>query len=946
LPTIKLTMEEIQYIGELLLPKYIGQFAITFGFVTSLLAVAGYFFATQRRTLPEATTWKKIGRAGFWLHGLSVLAVIATIFYVLLEKRYEYAYAQKVISDDLPFKYIFSAFWQEQEGSFLLWAFWHVVLGWILMYRAGKWEAPVLAVLALVQAFILSMILGIHFTDDFKIGSNPLLLLRDTMDIPLFQNADYVRLLSGNGLNPLLQNYWMTIHPPTLFLGFASTVVPFCYAVAGLWMREHKEWLKPVFPWALFSGAILGTGILMGGAWAYEALSFGGYWAWDPVENTSLVPWITLVAGIHTHLVARSTGYSYKSTYLFYLLTFVLILYSTFLTRSGVLGDTSVHAFTEMGLENQLLLFILTFAGMGAVMLFLRRKEIPAPQKEEALPSKEFWMFIGSLVLLFSAVLITASTSLPVVNKLVQLFNPEFKGYTLTDPVAHHNKYQLWIGVFIGLLSGGAQFLRYREMNWPANARKFATHTGIAAGVAALLTVATSLWIQLGQWQFWLLTFTGFFTVATNLDYLFSFLRGNLKAGGSVLAHVGFGLMIVGVVASGLNKQNISSNPMAQAGLLDEEMIEKNVLLFKEIPMYMSGYRVTYTGDSIVGNLRTFLVKYEKLDAEGDVQEEFTVAPAAVYNNQVTEVVAYNPSTKRYLGKDIFTHIATLPRREADFKFAKEQEDSLNYQTIELSSEPIALLDTVDTQSGKSVIETKVSIVDIDFQPTHPDYERQDGDFAASVKIAFQKQDTVFYAEPLIYLRGQLWGAFPVQLNDLSVKVRLPEEALFRLLESENQLDYQLFTFKQGESINLNGLNITFAGVNKNPDFEKQKDDVAVSAILEVKGGKESEPQIAEPVFLIRDGKIMTPKAEIPELGLHFYLSKINPATESFDVMIAQSKSSDIKSLPVEIAKKSYRTDYIVLEAIVFPGINFFWAGTILMMLGLAVSMFYRMKKG
>ena len=194
--------------------------------------------------------------------------------------------------------------------------------------------------------------------------------------------------------------------------------------------------MKPVFPWALFSGAILGTGILMGGAWAYEALSFGGYWAWDPVENMSLVPWIILIAGIHGNLIARSTGYSIKSTYLFYLLTFVFIVYSTFLTRSGILGDTSVHAFTEMGLETQLILF-LGFFTLGSLLLyFIKLRQIPAPEKEESSGSKEFWIFIGSLVLIFSAVLITVSTSLPVYNKIRQIFDPNFIGRVITDPRA------------------------------------------------------------------------------------------------------------------------------------------------------------------------------------------------------------------------------------------------------------------------------------------------------------------------------------------------------------------------------------------------------------------------------------------------------------------------------------------------------------------------------
>ncbi|TAK40684.1 MAG: cytochrome c assembly protein, partial [Saprospiraceae bacterium] len=484
----------MQYIGEHLLPSQIGHLAIVLGFVTSLLAAVAYFFATQRRNSSEFVRWRQIGRTAFILHGLSVFAIIGAMFWAMFHRYFEYQYVWQHVSGDLPFRYIFSAFWEGQEGSFLLWMFWHVVLGFVLLARAKKWEAPVLSVLSLVQVFILSMILGIYLTNDVKIGSNPLLLLRDVMDIPLFNNADYVQLIQGNGLNPLLQNYWMTIHPPALFLGFASTVVPFCYAIAGLWTRQHKAWLEPALPWVLFSSSILGIGVLMGGAWAYEALSFGGYWAWDPVENMSLVPWITLVAGLHCHLIARSTGHSLKSTYLFYLVTFLLVLYSTFLTRSGILGESSVHAFTEMGLESQLILFIVVFFLISASLMFFRRKEIPAHETEEALPSREFWMFIGSLVLLFSAVIITGSTSLPVYNKIVELFKPGYEGLTITDPIAHYNRYQLWIAIFIGLLTGVVQFLRYKEPDWKKHSGRIARHLVIAAALAAVLSVATTFW--------------------------------------------------------------------------------------------------------------------------------------------------------------------------------------------------------------------------------------------------------------------------------------------------------------------------------------------------------------------------------------------------------------------------------------------------------------------
>jgi cytochrome c-type biogenesis protein CcmF len=193
------------------------------------------------------------------------------------------------------------------------------------------------------------MLLGV-FIFDYRIGSNPFLLLREHPEfsnLPFVKIPTYLQNLDGRGLNPLLQNYWMTIHPPTLFLGFASTLIPFAYAIAGLWKKRYAAWLKPAIPWTFFGVMILGTGILMGGAWAYESLSFGGFWAWDPVENASLVPWLTFVGGAHVMLVARARNHSIGAAAILNIATFILILYSTFLTRSGILGDTSVHAFTD-----------------------------------------------------------------------------------------------------------------------------------------------------------------------------------------------------------------------------------------------------------------------------------------------------------------------------------------------------------------------------------------------------------------------------------------------------------------------------------------------------------------------------------------------------------------------------------------------------------------------
>ena len=459
-------MESIQYIGELTWPGILGRLTVVICFVTAVAGSIAFFKASIR----DNERWNRLSRIYFGVHSASVIGIIGLLLFVMIAHRYEYEYAWSHVSNALPMKYIFSAFWEGQEGSFLLWMFWHMILGGVLLFRNDKWVNPVLGVLLAVQCVIASMLLGVYIDEVSRIGSNPFLLLRDTMDAPLFTNPRYVSLIEGNGLNPLLQNYWMTIHPPTLFLGFASVTIPFCYALAGLLKKDHSGWLKPVMPWALFSAGILGTGILMGGAWAYEALSFGGYWAWDPVENMSLVPWIVLIAAVHGNLVARKTGYSIRVTYAFYILAFLLILYSTFLTRSGILGDSSAHAFTQMGLEWQLVGFIGIFTIASAWLFIKNYRNIPSPPKEEKVASREFWMFIGALVLLFSAILISFTTSIPVYNKIFDLIG-RITGSDMShlhrtaplDPISHYNKFQLWIAVFISLLSGVGQLLRYRE---------------------------------------------------------------------------------------------------------------------------------------------------------------------------------------------------------------------------------------------------------------------------------------------------------------------------------------------------------------------------------------------------------------------------------------------------------------------------------------------------
>ena len=364
----------MEYIGEHLLPGFIGRLSVSTAFVSALVAMVAYYLNARN----ENAGYRKIARYSFGLHSLATLGIVLSLFYLLLNHYFEYDYVWKHSSLNLEPRFVFSAFWEGQEGSFILWLFWNAVLGLILMFKAKDWENHSMMVFSAVQAFIASMVLGVYPLG-LKIGSSPFVLMRETAEnigLPWTQLANYLErfpaFMDGTGLNPLLQNYWMTIHPPTLFLGFASTLVPFALAMAALIKGDFKSWVKPALPWAFFSVGILGLGILMGGAWAYEALSFGGFWAWDPVENSSLVPWIVMAGAAHLLLIYRNKRAGLSAAFIMSLLSFILILYSTFLTRSGILGDSSVHSFVDLGLSGQLLIYLLFFSVL-ALGLFLWR---------------------------------------------------------------------------------------------------------------------------------------------------------------------------------------------------------------------------------------------------------------------------------------------------------------------------------------------------------------------------------------------------------------------------------------------------------------------------------------------------------------------------------------------------------------------------------------------
>lgn len=645
----------MKYIGEAAWIGEAGRIFTSLGFTSAIAAAVFYYMYALGRKSENLQT----ARLLLYIHAFSILSVVALMLIMLTGHYFEYDYAWKHTSKTLENKYIFSAFWEGQEGSFVLWMFWHVVLFLIFALVRHRFEAPVLMVGLLVQAFLVSMILGVYPLG-VKLGSSPFVLVRElpeNVGLPWTQMEDYLQKLpgfmDGRGLNPLLQNYWMTIHPPTLFLGFASVLIPFGFAVGSLISRDYKGWLKPALSWTYFAVGILGAGILMGGAWAYESLSFGGFWAWDPVENASLVPWLTLAASAHLMMIAIHKGTALRTAYWMIFLTYFFILYSTFLTRSGVLGEASVHSFVDLGLNGQLMTLLIFFLVMPFSLYAVRYKSIPDKTEDETFYSREFWMFVGALILLVSGFQIIFSTSIPVINKLI---GPEGLLKILpenmappVDAIRHYNAFQLPFAIIITLLMAFGQFLAYRQTKALSFWKNISLSVGISLAISVIFISIFSMW----KYPLYsLLTFTSTLALVSNFDFWLRIAKGKWNVSGASIAHAGFGLMMLGTVISQSNQKIITRN---KTYIAENIPASENILLEKGDTLGMEPYFVTWTDTWQENYRRYYKVDFLK-EENGSLVNAFTVVPHIQINDRMGLVA--EPGTKHYMHKDIYTFLS------------------------------------------------------------------------------------------------------------------------------------------------------------------------------------------------------------------------------------------------------------------------------------------------
>lgn len=559
----------------------IGSIFLSLAFAMSLISCASYMRAMSRPS--EGAI--RIGRYGFHGAVISFMIASAILMYFILTHQYQYTYVWSHSSNSLSRPLLMATFYAGQEGSFMLWTLLTALIGvFVLGYaQRVRYEPQVMSIFMLVLLCLL-MILVVKSPFETIYASFP------DQDIP----AGFVPP-DGKGLNPQLENLWITIHPPILFLGFAAMTVPFAFAVAGLFKRDYQRWISISLPWALFASMVLGFGIMLGGWWAYETLGWGGFWAWDPVENSSLIPWLACVALVHTMLVQKRTGsvptrtggvYKIgglvKTNFVLAIFAYGLVLYSTFLTRSGILGDTSVHSFVSPGafVYQVLRTILLLFIGIGVVMLIVRWKDLKQASLSIRLMSRENALALGSAVILASAIVVLIGTSWPIIL-------PIFGKPKVAIPPDFYNQLHLPIAFVLVLLNGISMRLKWKS----TSQNEFLRGIGIAAIIALagtvvlyLLGIHDPIYIALG--------FGSLLAMVVNVQIGMKVMRGNPRFIGAYVSHAGVALMMLGVIFTA------------------RYSVTEQVQLVKGQPKEVFGYKITYTGATQIEKEKSDREKY------------------------------------------------------------------------------------------------------------------------------------------------------------------------------------------------------------------------------------------------------------------------------------------------------------------------------------------------
>jgi cytochrome c-type biogenesis protein CcmF len=702
----------------------------------------------------------------------------------------------------------------------------------------------------------------------------------------------------------------------------------------------------------------------MGGAWAYESLSFGGFWAWDPVENASLVPWIFLVAAGHLMLVNKDKERSIYSTLLLTMLSFIFILYSTFLTRSGVLGETSVHSFTGDGLLGQLLAYQLFFVWMMIVLLLVGKKtrlmftlfcavlvvlgfvvdihaqlyvsgefiltwkgliilvfftgamifminnyllQFPREKKEEELWSREFWIFIASIVLSLSAIQITIDTSIPVINSL---FDSDMQLIEQAERNAHYNNWQAPFSIIILFLLALTQFLKYQNTDFKQWSKAILRPLLLAFG----LTLISAFLLPLTHPNYYILLFTCYFALTANADYWLLILKGKKNHAGQAIAHIGFALIILGALIS-QNRQEIISATYDGEDIRGYSGDQKNPMdnridaqIFRNDTSEMKEYFIAYRDKSLDEHFLRFHIDY------------FSKVPSVFKKGDKV----------RFMG---------------ELYEAKSNHESDTSRTLNPS------------------LWTKIDSADLKTYYGSPNWS------------PFQVGEKVFELTPFVQLNDMTNVAEPGTKHffDHDVFTHIKYADLRPINDAKEMPPFRM-TGKLGATIAAPGFVVTLKELKGLPDtlnekYGYEKTDI-VGALslrffdrLDVQG---KYPVDVNHFFKIEENNVVSEFQDVPYFNVKINLDSIRPVQKQHvhdandsahlaqhameDSLAAIGKTmSDTAKMEFNMSETelviSFKTpEFIVMHAIRFPWISILWIGSLVMVLGTALAIRHRIQ--
>src|SRR5262250_1127982 len=441
----------------------IGSFALLLALALSVYCFGGGLLALFYK---DDAQWNRVGetarRAGIVIFGAVVLAALALVV-AAFRDDFTIAYIFHHSNRDLPAPYKFATLWSGQEGSLLFWSLLLSGYGLVLRLRY-KTDARLFAyasvILSAVQIFFLALV---------NFAANPFGLLEG----PLRPD--------GSGLNPLLQYPEMVIHPPMLYLGYVGFTIPFAFALGALIMKYPGEkWIHITRRWTMVTWGFLTIGIFLGAHWAYSVLGWGGYWGRDPVENASLMPWLTGTAFLHSVMMQEKRGMLKTWNVWLIFSTFMLCILGTFLTRSGIVS--SVHAFAQSSIGEWFLWFLLVIVSVCTVFYVRNRDHLHSEHRLESLISRESSFLFQNLILLAACFAVLWGTFFPVLSEWIQ-------GHKVTVGPPFFNRVTIPIAMFLLLLTGVGPLLAWRSTSWASLKRNFTIPLIAAIATAIALMV-------------------------------------------------------------------------------------------------------------------------------------------------------------------------------------------------------------------------------------------------------------------------------------------------------------------------------------------------------------------------------------------------------------------------------------------------------------------------